>query len=237
VSTPLLYGASFLMGVGFCLKNFLMNPIRFYHTQRNDLIFLLWFFVPLLAIIVRHSVLYDGWRHVFFVYPAFLLIAMTGLNGVFQRIQSYFAGRGSSWLKWGLGAAILVALSSPIYFMVRYHPYQNLYFNALAGGMEKAKRNFELDYWGLSYLEGLKYILKQDPAPRIPVTFPAPGGQRSFRLLSPEERKRIVYVKDMKDAKYFLSNYRWHREEYPYPGEYYSVKIDGTKIMVVYKLK
>jgi hypothetical protein len=43
-------------------------------------------------------------------------------------------------------------------------------------------------------------------------------------------------VKNPGKAKYFLSNYRWDREKHSYGEEYYSIKIDGAKIMVVYKL-
>ena len=39
------------------------------------------------------------------------------------------------------------------------------------------------------------------------------------------------------EAKYFLSNYRWHPEDYPYEKEYFSIKIGDAKIVVVYKLK
>ena len=35
--------------------------------------------------------------------------------------------------------------------MIRDHPYQNVYFNLLAGSDKRHR--FELDYWGLSYKE------------------------------------------------------------------------------------
>ena len=42
------------------------------------------FFTPLFAVIFLHSVVYDSWRHLYFIYPSFLLIALYG----FQKIIS-----------------------------------------------------------------------------------------------------------------------------------------------------
>ena len=41
--------------------------------------------------------------------------------------------------------------------MIKIHPYQNVYFNFLAG--KKIEGKFETDYWALSNKQALEYIL------------------------------------------------------------------------------
>ncbi len=123
--------------------------------------------------------------------------------------------------------------------MIRYHPHQNVYFNILAGkNMKEVKNSFELDYWGLSYRQALEYILKNDKDKVIKIYVTNACGWYNSLILPSDDRKRLVYVKrdSLDEAKYFISNYRWHKDEYPYEDEYFSIKIGGTKIMVVYRL-
>jgi hypothetical protein len=122
--------------------------------------------------------------------------------------------------------------------MIKYHPFQNVYFNILAGkNMSKIKERFELDYWGLSYRKALEYILKNSPNKKIKIFVENYPGLINYLILTEDDQKRIEYVDDLSEAEYFLSNYRWHKEEYPYKNEIYSIKIDGAKIMVVYRLQ
>ena len=43
--------------------------------------------------------------------------------------------------------------------LVKYHPYQNIFFNILAE--KKANTKFEIDYWGLGNKEALQFLLKR----------------------------------------------------------------------------
>jgi len=104
--------------------------------------------------------------------------------------------------------------------------------------MKEVKNSFELDYWGLSYRQALEYILKNDKDKIIKIYVANACGWYNSLILPSDDRKRLVYVKrdSLDEAKYFISNYRWHKDEYPYEDEYFSIKIGGTKIMVVYRL-
>ena len=44
--------------------------------------------------------------------------------------------------------------------MIKHHPFQNVYFNMLAG--KEIEKKFEMDYWGLSNKQALDYILKME---------------------------------------------------------------------------
>ena len=237
ITTPVFYTFCFFIGCFVSIKLLLRNPIQFYLSKRNDFIFLLWFFLPLVVVIGIRSVLYDGWRQMFFVYPAFLMLSMAGLTSLFEFIKLKFQGLSYKIMNVTFVFIIAFSLISTTQFMVRYHPYQNVYFNKLAGrNMNGVKNNFELDYWGLSYRQALEYVLRNDKSKVIKVYVANFPGKANLHILPSDDRNRLMYVENPNEAKYFLSNYRWHKEEYPLKDEYYSIKIDGTKIMVVYKI-
>jgi len=236
ISTPLLYIICFFIGCFILARKIFNSPVSSYKDIRNYLIFILWFFLPLASVIFSKSILYDTWRHMFFIYPALLLISLIGLFGIFRYIAANIRGMAGKVAKLFLIFAVSVNLLNIAYFMARYHPFQNVYFNVLAGKAEKIKNNFELDYWGLSYRQALEYILKNDNSQKIKVYAASLPGEYNANILPLRDRERLVYVRDPGEAKYFLSNYRWHKEEYPYTEEFYSIKVNGLKIMVVYKV-
>ena len=70
----------------------------------------------------------------------------------------------------------------------------------------------------------------------ISVATPA-GKHYRDTALSIEQRERLYLTTDLGEAKYFISDFRWHPDDYPYQDEFYSVDVRGTKIIVVYKLR
>ena len=102
--------------------------------------------------------------------------------------------------------------------------------------MSQAKERFELDFWGLSYRKALEYILENDQDSTIKVFVANSPGISNAYILPKSQRDRLVFVQHPQEAKYFLSNYRWHKHEYSLANEFYSVKVGGAKIMAVYKL-
>ncbi|MBI2613520.1 MAG: glycosyltransferase family 39 protein [Candidatus Levybacteria bacterium] len=238
VSTPLPYFTLFLLGVGFTVHKLSRNIFGFYKKNREGLIFLTWFFGPLIMVIGLNSTLYDGWRQLYFIYPAFLLVALIGLEGLLSYTKKRYL------LKIVVLVVGIVSILNVLRFMTLNHPYQNLYFNELAGGLENAKQQFDLDYWGLTFREGLEHIASNDNSKTIPVFF-AHGHKRNIDILPNDDKKRFVVVDSPQDAKYILSNYRWYKDrnnyrwdEYlyttPHP-KFYSVTVDGVEVMTVFK--
>ena len=103
--------------------------------------------------------------------------------------------------------------------------------------MQSAKINFEMDYWGLSYRQALEYILKVDNNPLIKFQSNDEGGRFNTFILPKNQAKRLRYVSNQERAKYFISNYRFHPGEYDMGNEFFSIKVNGARIMVVYKLQ
>jgi hypothetical protein len=103
--------------------------------------------------------------------------------------------------------------------------------------MQEIKGRFDLDYWGLSYRKGLEYILSVDDRSRINVFGETPVGVRSAAILGTESELRLHFVGDMSEADYFLGNYRWHPEDYPFSDEIFAVRVGNAKILSVFRLR
>jgi hypothetical protein len=82
ISTPLIYLLFFIIGVAIIIKDLIKSRFNIYNnaSKRNRLIFLLLFFIPILSVIFLKSVLYNGWRHLYFIYPPMIFIAIHGIK-------------------------------------------------------------------------------------------------------------------------------------------------------------
>jgi len=54
-------------------------------------------------------------------------------------------------------AALAVGLLEPLVFQVRNHPNQIVYFSPLTGGPRAAFARYDMDYWGNSVLQAVKW--------------------------------------------------------------------------------
>ncbi|UOQ54219.1 hypothetical protein [Hymenobacter cellulosivorans] len=182
-----------------------------------------------------HSVIYDGWRHLYFIYPAFLLLALRGVQAARQlRLSRRSVSRG---LATGLLGLLAAGMLHSGYRIIRDHPYQNVYFSLLPGPV--AERLFERDYWGLSGRQGLEWILTHDRSAQVLVATDARAAlllHNNHLLLPPAERARLVLT-SANQARYFLTTYRWHPGPYPasYGPEVYCIRVNGVKILSVFR--
>lgn len=235
ITTPLAYLVLFLLGSSVVIWGMIRHFNSFLSpTFRERLLALAWFFGPMTAVIILHPTLYDGWRQMFFLYPGLVLLALEGCAWLFGRLSGVSVRIRSG----AVMAGVLLLIVPVIYQMVIIHPYQNVYFNRLAGkDMQTIKQNYDLDYWGLSYREGLAYILRVDARDAISVYADTPAGERSVAIMGKDAEERLHFTDDLTTADYFLGNYRWHPDDYPLSNEIYSVRVGDAKILSVFQMK
>ena len=121
---------------------------------------------PFGAVLALRPVMYDAQRQFLFVLPVLALLAAWGLVAFLNR-----AGLKSIY-RWTVAGVVALLLVVTIVDMVRLHPYQHIYFNRLfAGGLASAAANYETDYWGASYKEGIETLVRHyrpsDPRPIV----------------------------------------------------------------------
>jgi hypothetical protein len=186
-------------------------------------------------VIVLHPTLYDGWRHFYFVYPAWLLLVLREVN----EIRLFMKSLHQPWqavTRWVSTAVLVLSLGSTFSFMVRNHPHQNLFFSSLIGGIRGADGQFELDYWGPSYKQAIEKVLQQDPRPVITASFHNFPGELNAQTLTADLRSR-VRVTPITQGEYFFTNFRdQYLERPPYP-EVARVTVDGVEILSVYRMR
>ena len=237
ISTPILYLLLFGSGLAAIIKGF--DPHLKKWDTRFDLLITGFLFVPLLAVILLQSTLYDGWRQLYFIYPAFLIIAMCGLKYLFSwRISG--GGRINKFFSIALLGILILHAVFMVRQMIRLHPFQHLYFNLLAG--ENPETKYDLDYWGLSYRATYEKLLEEVKADSI---FFVPANNAGFinlNILQEEQKQKLIPL-SWDSARYFVTNYRWvdrqkvSDKEYPYKNEVFSINKNGMKISGVYILR
>ena len=244
ITTPIFYLVLFILG----FTNYILrikerifkitngNSLNDFWRGENeleDLIYCLLFITPIIIVILLDSTLYNGWRHLYFIYPSFLLIVMKGL---------YFIDISYLRKKKLLLIIFVIFFSTHTTFiMVKDHPHQNVYFNFFAG--KNIETKFELDYWGLSNKQAFEYILKNDFKDIIMIGAAGPISlENSKQILSPLEKNRISISENSK-ADYIIDNYinwygKYKKKRYEIPNNfkiYKEIFVSGKRIISIYK--
>ncbi len=233
ISSPVFYLLLFLLGAALSIARTVKSRTREQFRSMRD-IYLVGACgaLPIIAVILMKSTLYNGDRQMYFVYPALLLVSLYGFKCLIDKIRQ----KNLRWQLWT--AIILVAgLAYPVYFMVRYHPYEYVYFNFLAGPrMSDIKENYELDGWGLSVKDGLEYILKNDSSSRIYVSL-FDGQPQGYYMLPLSDRGRLKVNSDAGLPTYIVTTFRYYPQQIVTKGKiYYSIKVGDAAILTIYKI-
>ena len=168
----------------------------FRNTRRRfQLLLLACFGLPLLAAVLLDSNQYNGWRQSYFLYAPFCLLAAGGLHWLLTALARQGRGRRAAYGLTALGVG-LMALQ-----LIQLHPGQQDYFNFLVDRTtpERLRTQYQLDYWGLAYREGLDYLLKQYPGETLTVRAP-----RSQIAVLPAAARQLLPPAAGRNADYEL---------------------------------
>ncbi len=215
---------------------------------------------PMAVVILKHSVLYNDWRHMYFIYGPLVVFAALGWDHLLE-IQKLKQFRAGFYL-------LLVLMAGfPVTWMVRNHPYQSLYFNGWVGGLKGAAGNFEIDYWSNTIRTGAEKLAEYHLRhfPDRPAYVRADGqimstygilrekmGSRYFPYLYPDgfiQTGNVRYMNiryneetlDADDWDYAIlllngqSRQDFRDGKWPPPNALFEVKVDGVPVCVITK--
>jgi hypothetical protein len=237
ITTPVVVLVLFIAGTVASVISFAKRPWEYVRgVRQDDLTVLAWFFLPVVGCVVLKPIMYDAWRHLFFVYPALVYIALLGLEAIVAKVVVWAGEVRRPTVYAAVAGILLVAIAPVATFMVQNHPFEHVYFNRLAGAdMKQVKQRYELDYWGLSYRKALEYIVRSDTSSHIRIFTTTYPGRVNVAMLPPADRSRVDLVASDADADYVMTNYRFHPQDYGYTNEVYSVRVGNASIASVFR--
>ena len=117
------------------------------------------FLLPPLAAALLGSSQNNDWRHFYFLYAPFCLLAAGSLGWLRAGLR-----RQGGWRCGGYGLAGL-GLGLILLHITQLHPLQYSYFNFLVDRTtpERLRTQYNLDHWRLAYRPGLEYLLERHP--------------------------------------------------------------------------
>ena len=229
ITIPELWLAAGFGGIILLAIDFFKRPLVYIRNmqERNFVFYLYCFFVPIIAVLFLHSVIYDDWRHLYFVYPSFVMIGIYFINKLMQ----------GKFTKIVQGACILQAVIISV-FMIQNHPFNEVYFNNLVSHEEEhLRKTYDLEYWGCSFKQGLDHLLESDTSKNIKICCEYTTMlNNNIMLLRPEDRKRFRFAM-FDTADYYMSNFRLHPDDYPGKNIEFQVEVLNSTILRIYKLK
>lgn len=209
ITTPILYLVLWIIGLAVIIKTALKLGWQFWENseQMQDVFFLTLFLAPVLGFIVLRPVIYDGWRHFYFIYPAFLMVALRGFSATNSLLENHKTAKRL------LTTFFALSLMGSGTWMIWAHPLQNVYFNLLIGSNWRSK--FDVDYWGLSNRQALEYIALNDKREKIYIQ----DGAYNFlpltlSIIDKSDAERIVFTENSDRADYLVTNYRLNLTDY-----------------------
>ena len=158
------------------------------------------FVLPVAAIIVLEFNIYSGWRHTYFLWPPFCLLAAAAVTpragfSWGKGMSRFMRGRisyGRIWriVVYGIASA---SLAGAVYAIVSLHPHQHIYFNLLVNRADTDElwQQYEMDYMGTPPLQGLEYLLERYPDETLYV-LAVRATYNNRGMLPAAERERIV---------------------------------------------
>lgn len=235
ITIPALFIVTSLLGILFFIIYLFRRPMQIFNGPFHmmGMALLMNTLGPVVAVIVLKSTLYDDWRQLYFVYGGFVM---------FTGMVFYFMHK---WKPLVTNVALVGFLGYQIYIlvqMIQLHPYQHVYFNEVVPKKKDFIRNqYEMDYWGTSFYEGLRYIAEHDDADTIPVFVFHEPLVRNSMLLKPVDRKRFIFEKGMteKRAKYYLTTHRFDHTDMigtsHFGKVYHQIQRQNSTILTIWK--
>ena len=203
------------------------------------------FLFPIFYIFYKHSMVYSGWRHTLFTYPAMTIASAIG----FEYLLRQFKKPKTQIIM--LSCLPILALH-PIIHSIKNNPFQYIYFNELTGGVDNMVGKYENDYYYHSSRQAYNW-LKENTG------FDTLGNGKKINLLSNDHQSVAYFVgndtdkvfrdyqryydRGQRDWDYFIvvNNYinpgQLRRGIWPPPNTVYEVKVDNTTIGAVLKRK
>ena len=198
ITTPPLIMLLGFIGMAMVVVKTLRRPALAFRNGplRFQLLLLAAFLLPPLAAALLGSIIYSGWRHFYFVYGPFCLLAALGGGWLLLSLSP----RRPLW-RIGIGGLAALGLGLLALQLTQLHPLQYVYFNFLVDRAtpEYLRTQYDMDYWELAQRDALQRLLARHPEETLTVR----AKRRQLETL-PERAGRRLLLASGRNADYEL---------------------------------
>jgi hypothetical protein len=227
ISTPVFFLVVLLLSLyWFWRKGLFLWRSSSRLAAAEPLLHLAWMF-PLAYSTIFSVVLYDGIRHLLFI---FLPIAVIVGGTISQALEALRRHRFLHKAVVLIIAAAYLRIGAAAW---RLHPYEYVYFNDFIGGLAGAAGRFETEYWGTSFKEGALWLAAKPVSAPIRVASSQHWFSTAYYLR--QSSSALEYTADRLHADYYLSTLRDNDHlalDWPIV---YEVQREGVPIVLVRK--
>lgn len=184
---------------------------------------------PVFYVIVKDSILYDGIRHLLFIFPPLACLAALG----WIHFLDYLKARQPFAPVVALVVISLLILLQ-IAVMVRLHPYQYVYFNQISGGIGSKQTSYENEYWGTSLREASDWLAASLPPREEPYRV---FSNQPYWLVAMFFPDSLYLVRRPDNAEFYISLTRLGMDDWIRGEELHAVERMGLRMAVVKDLR
>ena len=240
ITTPIIVCLLFLIGISFLFNktisqfsDFVEKKIRIYTNKNNFLdtyLFLTLISIVLLTMIYNSSQ-FNGWRHLYFLFIPVIYISAYAYLILMSNKRKF--------IKILINCLVLLSLVYNTFWIIKFHPFQNNYFNILS--KKFVQGNFDIDYWGLSNYQSIKFIIEEDKRDEIKIASMSFADLYvSFLRFNDGDKKRVKIVHKYEEADYIINTYmkrigKDHKINVNNFTKFYEIKIDNIIVNTVFK--
>ena len=162
--------------------------------------------IPLGFAVATRPLVYNGWRHFYFVFAGLVLLAGYGLQSLVkaagQRLRAPWAQRAGVALLCGCFAVSAIQI-------IANHPFQYGYYNILC--RRTAATQMELDYWDVSTVNAMKLLCEAQRDESLPLQLGSRdemsffGIRHGYEVLPADMRARLE-IREDENAPYLFYN-------------------------------
>ena len=196
------------------------------------------------VIALQSNNIYNGWRHLYFLWGPFCLLAAIGMHAITNihmgggiwKIGERLPGRVRGGIRLHMAQRALaygvagIGLITTLTAMAALHPYQQFYFNALEDTKTPGAlaTRYDMYYWLTAHKRLLEYLLDRYPDDTLRVW----GAKENARILTQNDRERIVHV-DGPDANFYFNLPLYYRRDTPDPPKFHGIEVYGSPVAFI----
>lgn len=125
--------------------------------NKTSILFLLFtVFFPIVYILYKESNIYNGWRHITFIYSSFAVIAAIG---IYQTLLWIKRGKYVKIWRYAFSGIIAVLMTTVLIWMIRNYKYTYAYYNVF---VSDPYGNYDLDYSETAAVVSLEWLIKNE---------------------------------------------------------------------------